>query len=98
MEFQLSAYGRAFSTRPRGAELLAELERVARDGATVDVDFSDVLSVSYSFADEFVGRLLEREQAGEIAFHPRVVNVSPAIERVIQRSVAARGVAPAPLV
>ena len=93
MTFRLAEHGRAFATRPRGVELLGALESQARPGDLAIIDFTGVLSVSYSFADEFVGRLLERQAQGELPFAVRLTNISPGLQRVIARCLDSRGVA-----
>jgi STAS-like domain of unknown function (DUF4325) len=92
MRFSLSSYGRAFSTRPRGVALLSELEGKASDARNVEIDFSGVTSISYSFADEFVGVLFQRAGEGAYAFEPHLVHVPPALRRVILRSLRFRDV------
>jgi hypothetical protein len=58
MAFQLSDHGAVFSTRPKGASMrklvLAEHSR----GEEMRVSFEGVQSISYSFADEFLGPLV----------------------------------------
>jgi hypothetical protein len=91
MRFRLSTYGRAFSTRPRGSELLAVLEAQASNAPIVDIDFDGVTSISYSFADEFVGVLMRRVADGEYEFQAHLEHVPAALRRVILRSLENRG-------
>lgn len=93
MRFRLAEHGRAFSTRPRGAALLGVLEGKAHGASEAIIDFEGVTSVSYSFADEFIGELMERADAGRYDFEPALENVAPALRRVIRRSLENRGVA-----
>lgn len=95
MTFRLADHGHGFSTRPRGVEVLALLDQAARPGDTIGVDFSDVLSVSYSFADEFVGKLAERQARGDASFTATISNVPEPLHRVIDRCLEARGLSPA---
>jgi uncharacterized protein DUF4325 len=68
--FGLREFGQTFATRGRGAELRdAVITRCAGEEKVV-IDFAEVTHVSYSFADEFVGKLS--------ADHPE----SPAIELI----------------
>lgn len=85
VNYRLADHGRTFSTRPRGAELRDEALAAAHGGDVLVLDFADVLSVSYSFADEFVGALAER-RASDVSW----VNASPEVERVVGRAVARR--------
>jgi hypothetical protein len=56
--FPLRDFGTTFGTRERGAELReAVLARAPERAGGVRIDFDEVTNVSYSFADEFVGKL-----------------------------------------
>lgn len=90
MVFRLSDHGTAFSTRSLGAKLLDELVEGAHGADHVEVDFRDVRLVSYSFADEFVGALMERSNAQDLPFSTRLANVGADPARVIERSLANR--------
>lgn len=90
MVFLLSDHGTAFSTRSLGAKLLNELVEKAHGADHVEIDFRDVRLVSYSFADEFVGALMERSNARDLPFAPRLANVGADPARVIERSLANR--------
>lgn len=87
MRYILKDVGTSFATRARGAALREDaLVRAA--GAAVQLDFSDVTNVSYSFADEFVGKL---SAAGiELEY----INMAAPVERSVQRAVARRTGAP----
>jgi hypothetical protein len=83
LRYVLKDFGTSFATRARGRELREGLASAARTGA-VEVDFAGVTNVSYSFADEFVGKL---SAAGvELA----CVNMVPAVERSVTRAVGRR--------
>lgn len=84
--FRLADHGSTFSTRPRGVELRSELLDRARSEEDVCVDFSEVLSISYSFADEFAGDLAQAAQDGDLAFTPSFVGASPEVKRVLIRA------------
>lgn len=92
MRFLLSKQGQVFSTRSRGVMLLDRLEQEIADAPTVEVDFDGVRSISYSFADEFVGELLERASAGRYRCSLVLTNLSPESERVIADSLHRRHV------
>lgn len=91
MEYRLADQGLVFSTRDRGARMLADLREKTHDVPleTVRIDFDGVRSVSYSFVDEFIGELAQT--AGADA--PKCINVSPAAARTIERSLRRRGIA-----
>ena len=57
--WSLRDFGSTFATRERGTELRQRL--LAEHNATgrLVIDFADVTHVSYSFADEFIGKLPE---------------------------------------
>lgn len=68
-------------------------EALLRDAAgagVVVLDFADVLSISYSFADEFVGSLRALENRGDLPFGITVANASDEVARVVDRAVANR--------
>ncbi|HEY5194196.1 MAG TPA: DUF4325 domain-containing protein [Solirubrobacteraceae bacterium] len=66
----------------------AELLETIDDAKTVvTIDFAGVQSASYSFLDEFVGKL-----AGSMAPNaPKLINVPPMIARTIESSLRRRG-------
>jgi hypothetical protein len=81
--YVLKDFGTSFATRERGRELREDV--VARHGGDrVILDFADVTNVSYSFADEFVGKL--RSDGCEL----ECINTVPAVERSIRRAVTRR--------
>ena len=88
--YSLSERGRTLSTRPRGAQLREELLAAVSLEASVELDFTGVLSVSYSFADEFVACLRAREAEGNLPFSVSVVGASDEVARVLDRAVANR--------
>ncbi len=57
----------------------------------VVVDCAGVRSVSYSFADEFIGALMSDVQDGVLAFSVVIENASPDVERIVRRSLRNRG-------
>lgn len=90
LRFRLSDFGSTFSTRPRGIELRDALIQQAGQEATVEVDFEDVLSVSYSFADEFAAGLVQKSAGGSVPFVVHLTGASSEVERVIGRAVSNR--------
>ncbi len=68
----------------------------AETADVVELDFAGVLSVSYSFADEFVGALHQAEP--ELPFSLSITGASEEVSRVVERAIANRSrreVAPA---
>ena len=55
--FRVGEHGYSFATRGRGAELRNEVVARTAENQAVILDFDGVTNVSYSFADEFVGKL-----------------------------------------
>jgi hypothetical protein len=85
MTFTLADYGTIFATRARGSRMLAALDRIPEV-----LDFSKVERVSYSFADEFVGKLLQRvhDRGGQ---GPTLLNMSDEVDHFVSLSLANRG-------
>jgi hypothetical protein len=96
MRFRLHDRGTVFSTRPRGAALLAELQTEADMASVVEVDFSGIETISYSFADEFVGNLMQRAAAGQYGFEIVLEGVPMSLRSLILRSLRNRGLTPDP--
>lgn len=87
MRYILKDFGTSFATRARGAELREDALAKAA-GGVMQLDFSDVTNVSYSFADEFVGKL----SAADVELE--YINMAAPVERSVQRAVARRTGAP----
>lgn len=82
---RLADHGVTLATRPLGAQIReATLERISDDDL-VELDFDGVLSVSYSFADELVGRLVT-----ENPDRVKVLNASQDVEHVVARVINRR--------
>jgi anti-anti-sigma regulatory factor len=79
----LKNFGTSFATRERGRELRESLYERA-DGGLVVLDFSGVTNVSYSFADELVGKL--RADGIDV----ELVSMSGPVERSVRRAVERR--------
>jgi len=79
--FSLREFGSTFATRGRGAELREIVLARRADAQVVIVDFADVTNVSYSFADEFVGKLsAEHSQGLEI----ELANMAETVDRTVR--------------
>src|SRR5215207_462785 len=96
--YPLAEHGKTLATRPLGQELRTDLIQRAGAAAAVTLDFSNVLSTSHSFADEFVARLAEEIKAGEVTFAINISNVSEDVERVVLKALERRSVAAPALV
>jgi len=83
--FTLSDFGRAFATRERAAELRNELLSRVDGSREVIVDFSGVVNVSYSFADEFLAKL-HADQT--VRVHAR--NLAPRVAEIAERAIERR--------
>lgn len=88
--YRLEEHGRTFSTRPRGAQMREALLLEAQSADAVELDFSGVLGVSYSFADEFVAALHQAESNAELPFSVSTTGASHEVSRVIERAIANR--------
>jgi anti-anti-sigma regulatory factor len=83
--FLLSEFGTSFATRGRGEELREEaLKRVGASSALV-VDLDTVEHMSYSFADEFLGKLSAEEDISV-----ELTNLAPSISRTVEEAVRRR--------
>jgi hypothetical protein len=83
--FPLGRHGRAFASRERGRELRELAQTRALDNDTLVIDFSDVTNVTYSFADEFVGRL-----SSESSLLVQCENMAAAVAGPVRRAVERR--------
>jgi uncharacterized protein DUF4325 len=91
--YPLAQYGRStLSTRAFAKELRADVARRATGHDLVELDFSDVLSTSHSFADEFVAQLAEDSISGIVDFKVAIVAAGPDVEAVISRALERRDV------
>ena len=79
----LKNFGSSFATRDRGRELRKDLLSQIQGNQAI-LDFAGVTNISYSFADEFMGKL---SAAG---FDLDFINMAPAVERSVRRAVSRR--------
>jgi hypothetical protein len=86
MTFRLDQHGAVFSTRPKGRQLRQEALSSHSPGQELHVSFDGVQSISYSFADEFLGPLLLGPD--------RVVleDVPPHLHRIIKSTMQRRNI------
>ncbi len=87
LRFRLSEFGRVFATRGRGRELREELIGRARASEPTVVDFSDVTNVTYSFADEFAGKLVQ-DGSMPVELENMTAAVADTVERAVERRAA----------
>lgn len=68
-DFQVGDFGKFLATRATGKTIREDLEQhVARDQPDeILIDFAEVIAMTISFADEFIGRLYTLLAAGDIA-------------------------------
>lgn len=83
--FKLNEFSQTFATRERGTELREELAQRAGSEKSVVVDFDGVTNISYSFADEFLGKLLADDD-----LQITVENARPGVARIAARAVERR--------
>jgi hypothetical protein len=86
MVFRLADYGAVFSTRPKGASMRRLVLASHEAGEEIHLSFDGVQSISYSFADEFLGPLMLGSD--------RVVldGVALPLHRIIMSTLRRRGV------
>lgn len=89
--YELAPHGRTLATRPFGRQLREDLVNTAVDEQAVELDFSEVTSISQSFADEFVARLVEEAKSGDVKFEVTLSGLSAEVERVIRKALERRG-------
>jgi len=85
LTFQVNDFGRTFATRERGDELRRQLLEQAEGHDVVILDFDGVTNVSYSFADEFVGRLCVDEPV-----RVECRNLATRVQSIVDRAIARR--------
>lgn len=87
MTFSLGDYGAVFSTGSRGTELREELLTACITDGELRISFAGVQSISYSFADEFLGPLM-------LGSPNRVVleDVPPSLRRILIGTIRRRGI------
>lgn len=89
--FLLSQFGTSFATRGQGEELRKQAMECAGDVSTLIVDFAGVERVSYSFADEFAGKLV----AADDDLVVEVTQASKTVARTVEGAVRRRMAPPA---
>lgn len=90
--FQLGRRGQAFATRELAEKFRREVEQISDSAVRVLIDFEGVRSVSYSFADEFVGVLASRYSENPDLPRPVVIGLTAQAQRVLMGSLGQRGV------
>lgn len=90
--YALADHGKTLATRPLGEELRTDLVQKAAGQSAVALDFSGIRSTSHSFADEFVARLAEEIERGDLKFEATVSGASEDVERVVRKALERRSV------
>ena len=85
LRFELSEFGGAFATRGRGREVREELLRRVDGSQVAILDFTGVSNVTYSFADEFAGKL-----AADDSLRLEIENMAPNVARSVDRAIERR--------
>ena len=88
--YALAQHGLTLATRPIAESLRLELTEQAAEHELLELDFTDILGVSSSFADELVARLAEESQTGGVKFDIAVSGASSEVDGVISRAVERR--------
>jgi STAS-like domain of unknown function (DUF4325) len=88
--YALAEHGRTLATRPLGEMLRRDLIEKAASADIVELDFTDVLGASHSFADEFVAQLAEEAEHDNVGFSLTLVGATEDVERVIRRALDRR--------
>lgn len=84
VRFALIEFGRSFATRGRGMELRQEVLDRAGESTSVVVDLTGVDHMSYSFADEFSGKLSIEERLS-VDFEGATAVVRRVVEDAVRR-------------
>ncbi|KSV18509.1 hypothetical protein DA01_03505 [Dehalococcoides mccartyi] len=86
--FDLSKYGIAFSTRSRGFEistLITNLPLNIHQTDRVVVNFQNVKVISYSFADELVKNLSDKNSESFTSFNEVSTEIENVLTQIMQR-------------
>lgn len=81
--FKFSAYGDSMGTRLLGAKIRADLRPILDGGEKVALDFSGIDTVTNSFADECIAKLLLEMPLEELKAKTTFTGLNPMAERSI---------------
>ncbi len=90
--YALAQHGSTLATRPFGKRLRTQVIEEATGCDCLELDFSGILSVSHSFADELVAQLAEEAKAGTVGFDVAISGTAPEVEDVVHRALDRRAV------
>ncbi|MCD2424934.1 STAS-like domain-containing protein [Niabella pedocola] len=90
MNIQFKNIGIHLGTRVHGAEIRSQIVEAMKQSDKIVFDFSDVETVSNSFADECFAKLTLFFSLDEVKSKTTFVNASPFIKAVIANSFKAR--------
>lgn len=90
MNIQFKNIGIHLGTRVHGAEIRSQIVEAMKQSDKIVFDFSDVETVSNSFADECFAKLTLFFSLDEVKGKTTFVNASPFIKAVIANSFKAR--------
>lgn len=85
VRFELREFGTSFATRGRGEELRNEVMEHVDDSGHIVVDLAGVEHVSYSFADELLGKL-----ATASSVSVDIEGAGPTVSRTIEDAIRRR--------
>jgi len=81
----MSSFGLSLATRETGRDAYLQISDAMKNPDTlVTFDFTDVITVTNSFADEVFGRLAMELGMDELRKRTRFVNISPMWAKVIR--------------
>lgn len=80
---KLLKYKGSLANRATAARERAQIEEVARQGEQVVLDYSDVVSLSGSYADELFGVFTQRHGAKALKTTLKVKGANPAVAHAI---------------
>lgn len=83
MLFKFNNIGSSLGTRVVAEKVRLEIEDSLRNGAFVTFDFTDVTSISHSFADECFGKLLINWDLNELKSKSTFTNANDLIKKTI---------------
>jgi len=83
-------YKGSLANRTTAAQERARIEALARHGEQVVLDFSDVVSLSGSYADELFGVFTQRHGVQALKSTLKIKGASPAVTRAIGLAIQQR--------
>lgn len=85
MIIKFSQYGKSLGTRTLGKSIRNSVVEQINDGNSVVFDFDGVMTINNSFADEFLGKLLDTLNFKIIREKTEIINANDNIKFVIRQ-------------